>query len=259
MALNMFINFTSEFKITIMQIINLKKQFALLMGVAATAVTLTASAQRYYSHPRNYYAAPRFYAYTPSPVFRPSLHVNLGLGSYGYARPYYGYSRPYFPYVPYGPSIGFRINVLPFGYYPFSFGNDWYYYSNNTFYRRNDDRNYEVVTPPIGAKLPHLPSGAKPVTIDGIKYYELGGTYYQETLNNNNQILYEVVGINGQLNTNSQPQNFREPVEGDVVNQLPENCRTVTVNGQTLYVSTDNIYYQQITDGNRKFYKIVGK
>ena len=30
-------------------------------------------------------------------------------------------------------------------------------------------------------------------------------------------------------------------------------------NGQTLYVSPDNIYYQQVNDGNKITYKVVGK
>ncbi|MBC7721690.1 MAG: hypothetical protein H7068_06660 [Pedobacter sp.] len=254
-----------------MRIQSQKIRFILLLAIAITTFCSSVSAQRYYGHSRSYYPSPRLYSYAPRPIFRPSLHINLGIGGYGYARPYSPYYRPY---VPYGPSIGFRVNVLPFGYYPFSYGNDYYYYNNNTFYRRYDERNYEVVAPPIGVKLPQLPRDAKPLTIDGITYYELGGTYYQETLNNNNQVLYEVVGVNGKLNTNinNQGNNYqnnnqnlnnqtpnREPIEGDIVDKLPEQCRTVTLNGQTLYVSPNNIYYQQIIDGNRISYKVVGK
>lgn len=254
-----------------MRIQSQKNQLLLLLAVAITAICSSASAQRYYGHPHNnYYSAPRFYAYAPRPVFRPSLHINVGIGSYGY----HSYSPYYQPYIPYGPSLGFRVNALPFGYYPFSFGSDYYYYSNNTFYRRFDDRNYEVVAPPIGAKLPQLPRDAKAVTIDGIRYYELGGTYYQENLNSNNQALYEVVGVNGKLNTNSYNQNNdyqnsnqglnnqktdKESIEGDIVEKLPEQCRTVKLNGQTIYVSPDNIYYLQIADGNRTSYKVIGK
>ncbi len=261
----------------------------LFLAIASFSLAINVSAQRYYNNHHSYYSAPRVYAYAPRPVFRPSLSVNLGLGS-NYYSPYYR------PYIPYGPSIGFRINVLPFGYYPFSFGNGYYYYYDNTFYRRYDDRNYEVVTPPIGAKLPQLPRNAKAITIDGIRYYELGGTYYAETYNERNQILYEVVGINGQLNTNpnnnpnynnpnnnipnynnpnnnnsnntpnnNNPNNNpnptynKAPQDGDIISTLPDQSRTVTVNGQTLYISPDNIYYQQIIDGNKTAYKVVGK
>ena len=138
-----------------------------------------------------------------------------------------------------------------------------------TFYRRNNDRNYEVVNPPIGAKLPELPRDAKSVTIDGSRYYELGGTYYQETYNGNNDVLYEVVGVNGRLSTNNNNQynnsqsinnqNSRMPTEGDILDKLPEQCKTITVNGQPLYVSPDNIYYQKETDSKGIYYKVVGK
>jgi hypothetical protein len=251
------------------------KVYKLLFCVAVIviATTSSATAQRYYGHPRggsgNYYPSPRVYAYAPPrPVFRPSLQINLGLGSRYYPRPYSPYSHSY---VHYGPSIGFRVNVLPYGYFPFYFGSSNYYYYDNTFYRRYDDRNYEVVAPPIGAKLPQLPKNATGVTIDGIRYYELGGTYYQETYNDKNQTLYEVVGVNGELRTNSvqnnngnfnnqnQPQQNRPIQEGDFVDNLPDQCKTITINGQTLYVSPDNIYYQQIIESNRIYYKVVGK
>ncbi|MBC7650781.1 MAG: hypothetical protein H7101_03435, partial [Deinococcales bacterium] len=173
------------------------------------------------------------------------------------------------PYIPYGPSIGFNVNTLPYGYYPFNFGRNYYYYHNNTFFRRNNNRNFEVVSAPIGAKLPELPRDAKTVIIDGVRYYELGGTYYQETYNNNNDVLYEVVGVNGRLLTNQNNfynnnqgynnQNNRILSEGDIVDRLPEQCRIITVNGQTLYVSADNIYYQKETDSNGIYYKVVGR
>ena len=194
MASNLFINFTSDKKSNTMQL-NTQKVYTNLFLVAVLIITITSStvAQRYYGHPRgsrNYYPS-QSYAYVPRPVFRPSLHINLGVGSSYYSRPYSPYYRSY---MPYGPSIGFRVNALPYGYFPFYFGSNDYYYYDNTFYRRYDDRNYEVVAPPIGAKLPQLPKNAKAVTIDGIRYYELGGTYYQETYNDKNQTLYEVVG-----------------------------------------------------------------
>ncbi len=234
-------------------------------------IAMAASAQRYNRNYRNFPPPPpvyRSYGYIPvrRPVIvaRPAVSINIGIGS-RYARSYY--SRPYNVY---GPSVGFHINTLPFGCYPFSFGSSRYYYYDNTFYRRYNDNEYEVIAPPMGAKIPSLPRNAKAVLIDGQKYYELGGTYYVETFNQNNQLLYEVVGKDGVLNTgndvvasnnnNTFQQPFsNEPRLNDVVSQLPDQCKTVTVNGQTLYVSPDNIYYQQINDGDNVAYKVVGK
>ncbi len=246
-----------------------KSGLFMLLVIVLTVVSSSVSAQRYYGNPRwshNYYPSARVYAYAPRPLFRPSLSLNFGFDN-RYETLYSPYRHSY---MPYGPSIGFRINTLPYGYYPFSYGSNYYYYHNNTFYRRNDDRNYEVVNPPIGAKLPELPRDAKSVTIDGSRYYELGGTYYQETFNGNNDVLYEVVGVNGRLSTiqnnnqynNNQGynnQNSSMPTEGDILDRLPEQCKTITVNGQALYVSPDNIYYQKKTDSKGTYYKVVGK
>lgn len=251
-----------------MQVFSLKQASFSFCFVAILAISNQSSAQRNFGRPGNYHPSPRVYAYTPAPVFRPSVHFSLGLGNLFYRRPYVPYYRPF---VPYGPSIGLRVNILPYGYWPFYFGSDYYYYYDNTFYRRYDDRNYEVVAPPIGAKLPELPKAAKAVTIDGVKYYELGGTYYLPTYNDKNQVLYEVVGVNGELKTNqlqndnnnfnnqNQPKQNRPIQEGDFVDNLPDQSKTITINGQTLFVSPDNIYYQQIVENNRVYYKVVGK
>lgn len=246
-----------------MQVFTLKQLSVGFSLIALLIISGQASAQRNWGRPNYYRPSPRVYAYVPRPVFRPSFNINVGFGSRYYARPYTSYSRAF---VPYGRSIGIRVNTLPYGYLPLHFGSDNYYYYDNTFYRRYDDRNYEVVSPPIGAKLPQLPSAVKAVTIDGQKYYELGGTYYVATYNNSNQVLYEVVGVNGELRTNqndndnNQNQSINRPIqEGDFVDNLPDQCKTITINGQTLYVSPDNIYYQQIVESNRTYYKVVGK
>ncbi|MDI9365304.1 MAG: DUF6515 family protein [Flavobacterium sp.] len=251
-----------------MQVFSLKQVKVGISLVALLAISSQISAQRNLGRPGYYHPSPRVYAYAPRPVYRPSVHISLGLGSRYYAKPYL---PRYKSFAPYGPNIGFRVNALPYGYLPFYFGSRNYYYYDNTFYRRYDDRNYEVVAPPIGAKLPELPKAAKVVTIDGVKYYELGGTYYLPTYNEKNEILYEVVGVNGELETNqlsndngnynnqNQPQQSKPIQEGDFVDNLPNQCKTITINGQTLYVSPNNIYYQQIVEYNRVYYKIVGK
>ncbi len=195
--------------------------------------------------------------------------VNQGNGSrggyrghnYEYGRGGYGGGRGYFsPYnvYPYYPSLGIRLGFLPFGYYSFYYGDYPYYYYNSVFYRRTEDNNYEVVTPPLGAHVPTIPNNSKTVIIDGNKYYESSGTYYQEELDANNHVQYIVVGIDGVLNQ-PQSQIYREPQVGDIVYQLPNGCSTIFLNGQKYYEAPNNLYYQEVQDGNRIAYKIVGK
>lgn len=214
---------------------------------------------------------------------------------YSYGRPYYGgvIGRPYYGvgigayYRGYYPRIGFRINVLPFGYYPFYFGGYPYYYNEGLFYRQYANDDYEVVAPPVGAVVPRLPRGSEDITIDGQKYYEKDGVYYQKIIDENGKKAYRVAGKDGVLNTDQngnqqddqqqynnnntaqqpyinneqpqmQPQQSVLPRVGDVVNTIPTDSRKVTINGERLFVSPDGVYYQEDNSGDTRIFKVVG-
>lgn len=162
--------------------------------------------------------------------------VSFGVGLY---RPYYAYPR-----------IGFFLNTLPYGYYPFYWGPDQYYYYGGTFYRPYNN-GYQIAAPPIGAAIPKLPSNAHPILIDGQQYFELNGVYYKEGVDDKGKKVYIVSGKDGVLNTdNANQADQRMPQVGDVVGQLPDNCRKVTLNGKTYFVSADDIYYEEFKDAN---------
>jgi hypothetical protein len=68
-----------------------------------------------------------------------------------------------------------------------------------------------------------------------------------------------VVGKDGKLNTDEE---YTEdgPIIGDIVDELPADCRTVTLNGNKYYVSPDDVYYEEIAGPNNTIrYKVVGK
>jgi len=156
------------------------------------------------------------------------------------------------------PTIGFRFGLLPFGYYPFYWGADLYYYSGGAFYRPMDDGGYEVTTPPVGAAVPELPKGARSIVIDGQQYYEFNGVYYQPTVNDQNKTIYVVAGKDGVLNTNGDANNPPAPQVGDVVGQLPDGCKTVTLKNKKYYVAPDGVYYEDFTGNDKKqAYRIV--
>lgn len=177
-----------------------------------------------------------------------SFHYSSGY----YYRPYGGYFRVI------APPFGLFINVLPFGYYPFYLGGNPYYYYGGTYYRPGPTDNYEVVDAPLGASVPELPNGTKVVVINDQKYYEHDGTYYKEEIRDNDEIWYTVTGKNGNLDTDDANTDYG-PRIGDMVDELPANCRTVVVNGNKYLVSPDDVYYQEVTSGNSLRYKIVGK
>lgn len=182
-----------------------------------------------------------------------------GRNGYGIYRPGFGraYYRPYYSYYNYyRPFLGFRIGVLPFGYYPFYFGANQFYYSGGLFYQQNNNQ-YEVVVPPVGAEVPNLPEDANLVTINGVDYYEYKGVYYTQSQNAEGATVYVVAGKDGILNTDgsaTEKQNI-----GDVINELPEGSRAVTIKNAKYFVSPNDVYYEEIVDGNSISYRVIGK
>src|ERR1700744_5772798 len=161
-----------------------------------------------------------------------------------------GFYRPGFGYYGY-PHLGFYLGGLPFGYYPFYWGADLYYYYGGVFYTPYDGGGYQVATPPVGAAVPNLPQGAKSIVIDGQQFYEMNGVYYKAVVNDQKQTVYEVAGRDGVLNTNDDGTVVPDdaaPKVGDIVNELPDGCRKVTLNGKKYYVSPNDIYYQSFVD-----------
>jgi len=171
-----------------------------------------------------------------------------GVGFHGGA-----FYRPGFGYYGY-PHVGFYLGFLPFGYYPFYWGSSLYYYYGGVFYSPYDNGGYQVTTPPIGAGVPSLPETARPIKIDGVQYYEVDGVYYKESVDDKGKKIYIVAGKDGELNTADSVTDpnatVAAPQVGDIVNQLPDDCRRVILNGKKYFVSPNGIYYEKVTDPN---------
>lgn len=149
---------------------------------------------------------------------------------------------------------------MPYGYYPFYYGDFQYYYSDGLFYQY-DNNEYTVVEPPIGAEVKELPEKAQSIVINGQQYYELNGVYYQPVTKDDGSMVYQIAGKDGELNTGTEVQDdqYQGPQMGDIVIQLPPDCRKIKVNGEKLFVSPDGVYYQELTDARgNKTYKVVG-
>jgi len=178
--------------------------------------------------------------------YRSGVGYYHGMGYHGgaYYRPGYGY---------YGyPHLGFYIGYLPYGYYPFYWGSSLYYYYGGIFYSPYDNGGYQVTDPPIGAGIPELPEGASAIRIDGVQYYQLDGVYYKEGVDDSGKKIYIVAGKDGVLNTDDSATDpnadVAAPKVGDIVNQLPDDCRKVMLNGKNYYVSPTGIYYEKVKD-----------
>ena len=210
-------------------------------------------------------------------------------GRFGYGGFYYHsgfYGSLYFP------RLGFSLGFLPYGYYPFYFGDYQYYYSNGFYYQYNNDQ-YTVVEPPVGAQINTLPSIAQSIVINGQQYYELDGVYYVAITKDDGSLAYQIAGKDGELNTDGGGDQGNAPAPanggnydqgqdnapapadqssapadngagiqvhiGDIVPHLPANSRGVTVNGEHLFVSPEDIYFKATVDNNNeRAYKVVG-
>lgn len=184
----------------------------------------------------------------------------IGYRGYWGGHHYYHYNRGYYSTY-YAPRIGYTCTVLPYGYYPFYWGDYQYFYSGGLFYTYTDDQ-YTVVEPPIGAEIDELPSDVQSIVINGQQYYESNGVYYEPVTKDDGTMVYMVAGKDGQLNTDDQSvqdDQYQGPQLGDIVAQLPPDCKKLRINGEVLYVSPDGVYYQEQTDSDGDIsYKIVG-
>lgn len=189
---------------------------------------------------------------------------SVGAGGRGFYSPYWTknhythYNHGYYGTY-YTPRLGFRIGVLPYGYYSFYYDDYPYFYSDGLFYSY-DNSEYTVVEPPIGAEVNSLPSNAQSIMINGQQYYEADGVYYEPITKDDGSVVYQVAGKDGELNTNDGNQDAQQaPQVGDMVTTLPDQCRKININGEKFYVSPDGYYYQEARDQNgNKVYKIVG-
>jgi hypothetical protein len=196
-------------------------------------------------------------------VGRGSVYGHSYAGGGAYAHPYgwgrhggYFYSHGYYGSL-YYPWLGLGFGFLPYGYYPFWWDDAYYYYSGGLFYQYENDQ-YTVVEPPVGAEVKTLPEKAQSIVIDGQQYYEMNGVYYQAVTKDDGTVVYQVAGKDGELNTAASGAAAVSPKVGDIIETLPPDSKKVKLNGTTLYVSDDGIYYQETKDSNgKKAYKIV--
>ncbi|MBK6379655.1 MAG: hypothetical protein IPF72_07945 [Chitinophagaceae bacterium] len=174
-------------------------------------------------------------------------------------RPVYRSPRTY---VHYGPSFGFRLHVLPFGYSQFNVGPVPYYYNDGVYYRNYNNGGYEVVAPPLNATVNRLPANATVTVIDGQKYYQVGGTFYQEEFSENNKLSYRVVGTDGVINTDYANEDLNAydeaiPNLGSRYDELPAESKVQVINQQKYFVTPGGVYYKEVIEGDKIRYEVT--
>lgn len=213
----------------------------------------------------------------------PRSFMRLSFGGYPYYFSdglFYGYYGGYYGSI--FPPFGISIGALPYGYWGFNFGGFPYYYHSGIYYRQKENE-YEVVQAPVGASVPRIPKEAKVVVVNNEKYFEYNGAYYKEYVKEDGTIWYLIAGLNGVLNTSETNQqvavqnngvqnatplaaptsnNIVPAVQlniGDIVDALPSDCKAVIVNNRKYFVSSNNIFFEELIENNTLKYKVVGK
>jgi hypothetical protein len=187
--------------------------------------------------------------------FGVGIGVGVGFGGFGGYYSSFGYPR-------YG-----IIGALPYGYYPFFWGPNQFYYAGGLFYQPYANGGYQVVAPPVGAEVPALPKGVSPINIDGTQFYEFNGVYYKDAVTPDGKKVYLVAGKDGVLNTNPEGQSPDSsavnsgtppmPQVGDMTDQLPDGSRKITLNNKKYWVTTDGIYLEEVKGNNGTSYRVV--
>ena len=217
-----------------------------------------------YHYYGNVYGQRTRFIYGPRYRVIPHNFISIHFGGY----PYYYYGGSYYGYYggfyqPLFPPFGLQINVLPFGYSRLFLGGIPFYYYNGIYYRQYDN-SYQVVDAPMGAVVNSLPDGARSVIVNGEQVYELNGTYYKADRDENGNDIFVVVGKNGVINNTStggntmmaSPQSLQI---GDTISQLPADSKIVTINGEQMYETPDNVYLREENNNGVIQYEVVGK
>lgn len=160
----------------------------------------------------------------------------------------------YHPYV--YPHVGVVVRTLPIGYYSFNWNTYPYYYCDGLFYQSYADGSYKIAAPPVGAEVPSLPIDAEIVTIDSNPYFQYKGIYYESVIRPDGQFAYKVVGKDGILNTNAEPDPSL-PLIGDMTDRLPEDAHQVKLSGKTYWVTPDEIYLEELKKDDKLIYRVV--
>lgn len=201
-------------------------------------------------------------------IYWPRLGFRVGFLPYGYYPFYWGglqyyYSDGYYynydnnQYTVVEPPVGAQLNTLPAGAKPITINGQQYYELDGIY--------YVAVTKDDGSLAYEIAGKDGELNTDG------GGDQGQDQ----GQYDQAPPAGNGQGYNNApapqqqeeQPEQQERPERngsadlqvGDLVQSLPKDSRGVTVNGQRLFVSPDDVYYKKTLDKDGNVaYKIVG-
>ena len=218
-----------------------------------------------------------------SPVYRGSVNRGRTIirhhvhPSFGWARPRLGFSFQ----LGY-PGWGMAINSMPYGYRRVWVGGAPFFFYNNRYYKSIENGAYEPVETPLGATVNDLPAGTRKIKIDGEVYYEYRGTYFMPSEDQAGDRVYIVVGVNGELDTDTalsnhdntryeQNENDAQDIYdlpkagnstvhvkvGDRLEVLPRNAKVIYKDNVMYYESVNGVLYKKIVTDDKIEYEVL--
>lgn len=173
----------------------------------------------------------------PSSVYRPPVTVHTAKKTKVYRRP--PHPRP----LPYHHRPGYTVRTLPYAALTLTFGGLFFYYTDGIYYRHDRNR-YVVTVPPVGLYVPTLPPAHSVVILGGRTYYTYAEVYY---VWDGPRSAYRVV---------ESPSGTETYLPGDIVDTLPDNAYSVTIEGKQ-YFRYGDTYFLQTVQNERIVYVVV--
>lgn len=216
---------------------------------------------------------PRFYGYGPSVGFNigvvlpPPGTIVRGLPpgtvrrTYGGVNYYYR-SNTYYReredggYEIVSAPLGASLDKLPIGSKPRKIDGSYFYEHNGIFYKLEKDDNGRIQYIIVGKNGELRMQEADEMRGDKISN---DGEYEDDS----NDEDYDAAPIvkNGNVEEGSPSEtatgNSVWPEVGDRFDNLPRNSRSITVNGENLYISPNGIYYKEVTEDGNTVYEVI--
>lgn len=168
----------------------------------------------------------------PQPIYthRPPVKVKTAKKTKTVRKPFH--SRP----LPYYHRPGYAVRTLPYAAVTLTFGGLFFYYTDGIYYRHDHNR-YVVALPPVGLLVPALPPAHSVVILGGRKYYTYADVYY---VWDEPRGAYRVI---------EAPLYEAGYLRGDIVDSLPDNAYSVTIEGKHYFRFGDTYFLQSVQNG----------
>lgn len=233
-----------------------------------SSVSLFFGGYPYYFYNGFYYG---YYGGYYEPIF-PPIGLRIGFLPYGYTSlfiggfPYYYYNGIYYQqyddnqYQVVDPPMGASVYSLPQGAKSVVLNGEKLYELNGTYYKEDRDAKGQTIYVVVGknGEINNTNQSPEPNNIPNNNIPNNNVPNNNVPNNNNNNIPDNNYNNNTDQNLSTPPPSLNLKM-GDIISQVPQGSRIVTINGEKMYVTPDDTYLKEENIGGTVQYEVVGK